>query len=234
MDWFDLSEVQGTLKSLLQHHKSKASLLWHSAFFQAEQPKVDKAGRNTERRHFGPHHVVRAGEVGVVAEDSEALVHLATYISSNFSQEWAWSHTQTSASLSPWLISPALTFFPLQLSSLQNISPPASQWFWEESEAGGEGVMGGRANALELFPSSRHLYSIILVSFRFYPPSHWDLSLHFRVFLLKRLEGICVLRYWNYLHSSKTFIFKSDPVICGLHTKWRSGLKFNPFCRHFS
>ena len=57
MDWFDLSEVQGTLKSLLQHHKSKASLLWHSAFFQAEQPKVDKAGRNTERRHFGPHHV---------------------------------------------------------------------------------------------------------------------------------------------------------------------------------
>ena len=87
MDWLDLLAVQGTLKSLLQHHKSKASLLWHSAFFQAEQPKVDKAGRNTERRHFGPHHVVRAGEVGVVAEDSEALVHLATYISSNFSQE---------------------------------------------------------------------------------------------------------------------------------------------------
>ena len=87
MDWFDLSAVQGTLKSLLQHHNSKASLLWHSAFFQAEQPKVDKAGRNTERRHFGPHHIARAGEVGAVAEDSEALVLLATYIPFNFSQE---------------------------------------------------------------------------------------------------------------------------------------------------
>ena len=31
-DWFDLA-VQGTLKSLLQHHSSKASILWHSAFF---------------------------------------------------------------------------------------------------------------------------------------------------------------------------------------------------------
>ena len=29
----DLLEVQGTLKSLLQHHSSKASILWHSAFF---------------------------------------------------------------------------------------------------------------------------------------------------------------------------------------------------------
>ena len=33
MDWFDLFAVQGTLKSLLQHHSSKASVLWHSAFF---------------------------------------------------------------------------------------------------------------------------------------------------------------------------------------------------------
>ena len=32
MDWFDLFAVQGTLKSLLQHHNSKASILWHSAF----------------------------------------------------------------------------------------------------------------------------------------------------------------------------------------------------------
>ena len=32
-DWFDLLAVQGTLKSLLQHHSSKASILWHSAFF---------------------------------------------------------------------------------------------------------------------------------------------------------------------------------------------------------
>ena len=33
MDWLDLLEVQGTLKSLLQHHSSKASILWYSAFF---------------------------------------------------------------------------------------------------------------------------------------------------------------------------------------------------------
>ena len=33
IDWFDLLSVQGTLKSLLQHHSSKASILWHSAFF---------------------------------------------------------------------------------------------------------------------------------------------------------------------------------------------------------
>ena len=33
IDWFDLPAVQGTLKSLLQHHSSKASILWHSAFF---------------------------------------------------------------------------------------------------------------------------------------------------------------------------------------------------------
>ena len=33
IDWFDLLAVQGTLKSLLQHHSSKASILWHSAFF---------------------------------------------------------------------------------------------------------------------------------------------------------------------------------------------------------
>ena len=33
MDWLDLLVVQGTLKSLIQHHSSKASILWHLAFF---------------------------------------------------------------------------------------------------------------------------------------------------------------------------------------------------------
>ena len=36
MDWFDLLAVQETLKRLLQHHSSEASLLWHSAFFQVQ------------------------------------------------------------------------------------------------------------------------------------------------------------------------------------------------------
>ena len=35
-DWFDLLADQGTLKSLLQHHSSKASILWHSAFFMVQ------------------------------------------------------------------------------------------------------------------------------------------------------------------------------------------------------
>ena len=42
MDWLDLLAVQGTLKNLLQHHSSKASILWHSAFFivQLSHPYV--------------------------------------------------------------------------------------------------------------------------------------------------------------------------------------------------
>ena len=35
-DWFDLLAFQWTLKSLLQHHSSKASILWHSAFFMVQ------------------------------------------------------------------------------------------------------------------------------------------------------------------------------------------------------
>ena len=38
MHWFDLLAVQGTLKSLLQHHSSKASILWCSAFFIVQLP----------------------------------------------------------------------------------------------------------------------------------------------------------------------------------------------------
>ena len=42
MDWLDLLAVQGTLKTLLQHHSSKASILWRSAFFivQLSHPYV--------------------------------------------------------------------------------------------------------------------------------------------------------------------------------------------------
>ena len=36
MDWLDLLAVQGTPKSLLQHHSSKASILWRSAFFTVQ------------------------------------------------------------------------------------------------------------------------------------------------------------------------------------------------------
>ena len=36
IDWFNLLAVQGIFKSLLQHHSSKASVLWHSAFFMVQ------------------------------------------------------------------------------------------------------------------------------------------------------------------------------------------------------
>ena len=36
IDWLDLLAIQGTLKSLLQHHSSKASFLWHSPFFMVQ------------------------------------------------------------------------------------------------------------------------------------------------------------------------------------------------------
>ena len=48
MDWLDLLAVQGTLKSLLQHHSSKASILWPSAFFivQLSHPSIHDHWKN--------------------------------------------------------------------------------------------------------------------------------------------------------------------------------------------
>ena len=48
MDWLDLLAVQGTLKSLLQHHSSKASILWPSAFFivQLSPPSIHDHWKN--------------------------------------------------------------------------------------------------------------------------------------------------------------------------------------------
>ena len=40
IDWFDLLAVQGTLKSLLQHHNLKASILWHSAFSTVQSSNI--------------------------------------------------------------------------------------------------------------------------------------------------------------------------------------------------
>ena len=47
MEWFDLLEVQGTLKSLLQHHSSKASVLWRSAFFIVQLSHPNMTTRKT-------------------------------------------------------------------------------------------------------------------------------------------------------------------------------------------
>ena len=47
MDWFDLLAVQGTLKSLFQHHSSKASILQHSAFFMVQLSHTYMTTRKT-------------------------------------------------------------------------------------------------------------------------------------------------------------------------------------------
>ena len=47
IDWFDLLAVQGTLKSLLQHHSSKASILQLSAFFMAQLSRPYMATEKT-------------------------------------------------------------------------------------------------------------------------------------------------------------------------------------------
>ena len=47
MDWLDLLAVQGTLKSLLQHHSSKTSILRHSAFFTVQPSHPYKTTRKT-------------------------------------------------------------------------------------------------------------------------------------------------------------------------------------------
>ena len=46
IDWFDLLAVQGTLKSLLQHHSSKASILRHSAFFRVQLTTIHDYWKN--------------------------------------------------------------------------------------------------------------------------------------------------------------------------------------------
>ena len=47
IDWFDILAVQGTLKSLLQHHSSKASILWHSSFFMVQLSHPHMTTRKT-------------------------------------------------------------------------------------------------------------------------------------------------------------------------------------------
>ena len=51
MDWFDLLIVQGTFKSLLPHHSSKASILWHSAFFMVQLSHSFAKGKGEKEKY---------------------------------------------------------------------------------------------------------------------------------------------------------------------------------------
>ena len=59
IDWLDLLAVQGTLKSLLQHHSSKASVLQHSAFFtvQLSQPYITTSMSNWKTKYSQWSHI---------------------------------------------------------------------------------------------------------------------------------------------------------------------------------
>ena len=76
MEWFDLLAVQGTLKSLLQYHTSKASILWCSAFFivQLSHPYMTtgKTTALTRRTFVGKvmsllYNILRAITIGVIS-----------------------------------------------------------------------------------------------------------------------------------------------------------------------
>ena len=67
MDWLDLLAVQGTLKSLLRHHRSKASILWRSAFFACFLP-IECWGQQEET----------------------LLIQAGGTLNVQFSHKWAW------------------------------------------------------------------------------------------------------------------------------------------------
>ena len=62
-DWFDLLAVPETIKSLLQHHSSKASILWHSAFFMV---------------HLSHQDMVMLGDTGLCGQINLFIKRLAT------------------------------------------------------------------------------------------------------------------------------------------------------------
>ena len=65
MDWLDILKVQGTLKSLLQHHSSEASILWHSAFFTVQLSHVGSQREELRpwQRSWGTKHGLRKGMI---------------------------------------------------------------------------------------------------------------------------------------------------------------------------
>ena len=70
MDWLDLLAVQGTLKSLLQHHSSKASVFWCSAFFmvQLSHPYMTTRTKKKKKRKLSTEELMLLN--CAIAEDS--------------------------------------------------------------------------------------------------------------------------------------------------------------------
>ena len=94
MDWLDLLAVQGTLKSLLQHYTSKASILWRSAFFivQLSHPYM------TTGKTIALIRWTFAGKVYIIRE-LQIRITERNHIAISFSRRSSWSRDQTWVSL---------------------------------------------------------------------------------------------------------------------------------------
>ena len=82
MDWLDLLAVQGTLTSLLQHHSSKASILWRSAFFTVHYYHLILRSHSVFTSC--PHNVPYS-KMFFIIKESSLESHLAFYLSHLFS-----------------------------------------------------------------------------------------------------------------------------------------------------
>ena len=109
MDWLDLLAVQGTLKSLLQHHSSKASILQHSAFFivQLSHPYMttEKTMALTRRTFVGK-------VMSLLFNMLSTLV--ITFLPRNRRLFISWLHSPSAVILEPQKIKPA---------TVSNVSP---------------------------------------------------------------------------------------------------------------
>ena len=77
MDWLDLLAVQGTLKSLLQHHSSKASILQHSAFFTVQLSHPYMTTRNLSAIRVVSSAYLRLIDISASYLEFQLVIHLS-------------------------------------------------------------------------------------------------------------------------------------------------------------
>ena len=108
IDWFDFLAVQGTLKRFLQHHSSKASIFWHSAFFMVQLSYLYMTIRKTINLEIG---LLKAFSVSGVMWMNSTLMTFKHFVFFTFSPlvylllagvlEALFVHSVNSPSLSP-------------------------------------------------------------------------------------------------------------------------------------
>ena len=113
MDWFDLLAVQRTLKSLLQHHSSKASILWCSAFIivQLSHPYMTTRKTALNRQTFVGKVMSLLLSMLVIAflsRSKSPCCHHASHHGCSHHLEWFWS--------SPKIVSHCFHCFPIYLT----------------------------------------------------------------------------------------------------------------------